>query len=361
MEPFIEKELIEPNRLQRITKKTPPGNALIELTNYLSKNPISKIDSAVLEEIETKFNLNIKKKFKDDFKEILTQFITHELDVKDIGKDTYLNIKKLSDFLQIEDKSFQDLYLDKSLNKFSELVTASLEKNKPIEETTDTLEIFKQHLHIPKEEYQSIIDKRRFDIVNNYFQEIIKDRRISPEEETDFRDLSKRLQVVVSHDADTEELIRKFRALWETENSDLIELSPDIMLQKSERCYFIQQATWSEFRKDSSRIRYGGVSSRIRISKGLYIRAGDIVYKKESKDELKPIDEGIFYLTNKRIIFSGEKGNRNIRYSRIIDTEVFSDGIGIHKDAGKNVCLLFDKDSELAHTLLNRLIRDSTQ
>jgi len=72
---------------------------------------------------------------------------------------------------------------------------------------------------------------------------------------------------------------------------------------------------------------YGGPS--FRVMKGLSIRVG--AFRAESHEELKIIDQGIFTLTNKRIVFSGSKRTVDFGLNKILSMEPYSDGIAIHR------------------------------
>lgn len=66
-----------------------------------------------------------------------------------------------------------------------------------------------------------------------------------------------------------------------------------------------------------------------RIAKGVYWRMGGFKSQSQSHDELKAIDEGILTLTDKRIIFSGAKYNREINLAKLIAVDPIWDGISI--------------------------------
>ena len=70
------------------------------------------------------------------------------------------------------------------------------------------------------------------------------------------------------------------------------------------------------------------------------------------------IDSGTAYLTNKRVIFMGEKGNKTIRLPKILDYEIYSNGVTIQKDAGKSPFLEFSDHPEHFGVLLGRMISE---
>lgn len=73
---------------------------------------------------------------------------------------------------------------------------------------------------------------------------------------------------------------------------------------------------------------YGGPS--VRLAKGLYFRVGG--FKAESHEELRNIDQGTLTLTDKRIVFSGNKKTINVNLKKIISINPYNDGISIRRD-----------------------------
>ena len=72
---------------------------------------------------------------------------------------------------------------------------------------------------------------------------------------------------------------------------------------------------------------YGGPS--IRIAKGVSWRMGAFSARSEAHEEMRNIDNGVFTLTNRRIVFSGKKRSVEIRLDKILSMEPYSDGIAV--------------------------------
>lgn len=97
---------------------------------------------------------------------------------------------------------------------------------------------------------------------------------------------------------------------------------------------------------------------RIRIMKGVYWRAGSIAPQRISEDEWRVIDEGTIYLTNKRIIFMGNNGNKTITLGKILGFEPYSNGIDIQKDSGKSPFLEFSTNIDIFSMILARVLNE---
>ena len=127
---------------------------------------------------------------------------------------------------------------------------------------------------------------------------------------------------------------------------------------KNELCYFQTEVKFYEYRKVTRRIRYGGPAVRIKIVKGLYWRAADYGVQVISDDVLMLIDSGNLFLTNKRMIFMGAKGNKVTKLNNILDFNPYSNGIEIQKASGKSPFIEFSQDIDIFTLMLDRVIRD---
>ena len=151
--------------------------------------------------------------------------------------------------------------------------------------------------------------------------------------------------------------IQKYRKYWDIENGELVPIESPINMQKNEHAYFSAQINWYEERTRTTTISYAGISSKFRICKGLYFKAGTIAPARNAEQYLKLIDKGTVFFTNKRIIFIGEHNNKTIPLSKVLSFTPYTNGIEIEKDTGKKPFFKFD-DSELMGIYLARLLRD---
>ena len=177
---------------------------------------------------------------------------------------------------------------------------------------------------------------------------------MSPEDEKHLNQLAEDLNVNLTF---TDNGLDKLKLLWQIENGELQGIESDINIQKSETLYYKAPIGWYEERTRTTNVNYGGVSTRIRICKGVYINAGSIAPSRHTEEYLKFIDSGDVYITNKRIIFRGEHGNKTIALNKILSYTPYNNGIQIEKDSGKSPCFKCD-DPELMGMYLSRVIDD---
>lgn len=143
-----------------------------------------------------------------------------------------------------------------------------------------------------------------------------------------------------------------------------IENSNDILLKKNEELYFTlglepdhNGIAWYEERTRTERVGYSGVTTNVRIMKGVSYRAGSVKPVTNTITENKVIRMGPVYLTNKRLVMLSDSAPGTIRLSSIVNIVTYSDGMRIQKDRGKDVVLV-GFDGELFSILVQRLIAE---
>lgn len=233
------------------------------------------------------------------------------------------------------------------------LLNADFDVDKFENELAETYDIEPKNL-------QSITKDNRIKGVSVVVENAIKDDVLTKDEISDIDLAFNRLGLTM------EDLPKKLENELKTnllyyaiENYSLEELAQqnvNIRLPKTEKC-FIQQhnINWIEQRSVTRRINYGGVTARVKIAKGLYYSAGSIAPDIRKENIWKSVDAGDFYLTNKRLILVGTK-SRNIPLNKILNIELFKDGILITKDTGRPVLLQGDLNFYALYLMMYRLM-----
>lgn len=111
----------------------------------------------------------------------------------------------------------------------------------------------------------------------------------------------------------------------------------DIPLDKNEVCYFVYSGMpLFEYRRVRNSVGYGGVSASIPIFKGIRFRVGKFATSPDVSTELTRIDTGTVYLTNKRVIFMGEYGNKVYPISKLLGMNYNDMFVELERTQGKN-------------------------
>ena len=105
--------------------------------------------------------------------------------------------------------------------------------------------------------------------------------------------------------------------------------NPPIILKKGEEAYLILNNV--EFREARSvRVSHGGGGGvSFRVAKGVTLHTGTGRGQSESHEEIRTIDTGQLVLTNKRLIFNGNKKTVPLQLNKIVSMNEYSDAIAI--------------------------------
>ncbi len=191
---------------------------------------------------------------------------------------------------------------------------------------------FASRIALPGEIADTISADLRKDYVKRFVVKIIDEERFSPDEEKKLEDLKRNLNVDFKFDDQLRWKMQKLKLYWELENLPLPVILPGIIFQKNEICHLqILSVQWYELRTVRQRVGYTGYSTSIRIAKGFYLRSGSYTPRTYTSEQMKLINSGTLYLTNKRIIFDGNAKNSNIRLEKIISFTPYNDGVEISK------------------------------
>jgi len=115
----------------------------------------------------------------------------------------------------------------------------------------------------------------------------------------------------------------------------------DILLKEKESAY-LEYITFLQETRAVRHYKSGGMG--FRVAKGVYL--GGSSGSSESKDEWRTLDKGRLILTNKRIIFDGQKENRTVPLEKIISVSPCLDAIEVSSENRKK-SMLFPVENPL--------------
>jgi len=355
---FEVKELLKPSLLDKLFKRLPSENAVIEINNLLARKEIKEISDKEFDEMISKYKFNVFSKFKKEFLELYKIFLRQCFSDKKITNEEFEQIVHLKNLLRVSDKDANILFDELATDIYKSSFKNVINDGEITEEERNNLIKLKENIAISDDLAEMIESEMAQKFVSNYLDKAVSDRRLSDDELKELDRISKNLNVKVSYDYQTKQQLDKYRLFWVIENGEIPIVNVDIALQKNEKCYFSTYTEFLEFRTVTQRINYGGVTGRIKIAKGVYYRVGSIKPQRVTSEQLVRIDSGKLYLTNKRLIFVGGRKNTSIRIDKILSITPYSDGVEIIKDSGKNPFFQFNADPEVFAMILTRLINE---
>ncbi len=354
------KDLKKPNFLQKVFGKNPIENSIIELNNLfaLNQKDLNKISPDQITEIEEKYKINFKNKFKENRIELYKILLQNCLmDLKLDNSDIEL-LNHIKDILKL-DRSDADSVLKLEVEKLYKQAVKNAVQDGELEdiEKEELLQL-QRDLSINDDVANDIYQKTVTDIYQVFVNDAIADERLSPDEETRLKEIALSLGIDYKIDSKSRETFDRYKLYWKIENAELPEVTSDISIQKSEKLHFKTYVNWLEKRAVTKRINYSGPTARLKIVKGVYYRVGSISPQRISEDEWLKIDSGKIYLTNKRLIFMGSKGNKTIPLTKILDIKAYKNGVDIMKDTGKSPFLEFSSEVDIFTLILIRLLNE---
>jgi len=120
----------------------------------------------------------------------------------------------------------------------------------------------------------------------------------------------------------------EYRASIINGNIPIIEVPDGILLKKDE--FTVMTDNPVEYCQEKTKTTYYGGGGSVRIMKGVTIRGGKGVPVKE--EYLATIDIGRLTLTNKRLIFNGNRKSTTIPLTKIASIDKYNDGIAVTKE-----------------------------
>jgi hypothetical protein len=357
--PFEKRALKSQNLFQRLARIKPRENAIAELNNLLARS--KNMRDIVLESIDviaSEYKVDFEKKFVTELKELYRTYVKCCLQNEDISDEEVEDLSYLRLLLHIGDDAGNEIYEYEAGLIYKQNVEKAIADGSLSEDEKQLLDRLRNRLRLT----ENITDTIRNESIQIYLQRrfdaALDDQRFTPQEEAELNTIAENLGANLIMDDNTTQALRKYRLYWQIENGEVPVIDVDINLQKTEKCYFTTEIGWHEYRRSIKRIRYGGPVARIKITKGLYFRAADYAIKPITNDVLTLIDSGQLFLTNKRLIFMGDKKNSSIKLNKILDFATYRNGVDIKKDSGKSPFLEFGDNVDIFSMTLARAIKD---
>ena len=355
---FKETPKKDPSFFQRLFKKEPVDNAFVELNNLLATKELKNITTADVNSISSRYKIDFLRKFPNKLKELYGKYLTFCLTDNKLQDEEIEELKKLKSLLGLKDKDIEEVHNQVAGQIYKKSFDQMIKDGRLEKKNEDFLEKLEQDLKISKSLAEKISGEARQLFIQNYVKKITADERLSPNELEELEAISKSLDVTLDLDSKSREAFNKMKLYWIIENGELPVIQADINLQKNETCFIQTQADWHELRTVTKRINYAGPSARIKIMKGLSYRVGSVSVERVTSEHMQHLDSGTLYVTNKRLIFTGQKKNANIKLEKILSITPYSDGIEVVKDAGRNPVFIVPSNADILSMTLSRVLNE---
>lgn len=150
-------------------------------------------------------------------------------------------------------------------------------------------------------------------------------------------------------------IFSRFRKNEQKNNSESVSLSPKekfkkmvpanpgIALNDDEVCLFMSDASIGKEKTHTTGYKSSGISSRIRIAKGLSVGSSNVhvTPTRETYWEKTPCR---FFVTDKRFIAISQKGGFNLKADKIIDMKLNADAVTLYTGSKTYIVFMTSED-----------------
>lgn len=355
--PFTVQAFEEESVWDRLLQRPHRENALIELTNRLAGG-VGNVSVEDRRAIEAQYEVDFSEDFPEQRERMLKDYLEYCLVDDDLMAGERAELNNLLEVLALTNESVQQVRTEAFEDAYRSALRERIADRRLNDDELAYLGRIQGQFQIGEEREREIRTEEASTVVRAMLNEASEDGLVSPEEDAEVQWTLANLDAESDLTEDEAGRWLRYRQYWDLENGPLPVVESGLNLQKNEVCHFLHATDWFELRTETRRVNYGGPTARIRIVKGIYWSAGSLGVQRVSRDVLRQIDTGVVYLTNKRILFVGQKRNMNIRLNRVLDFTPFTDGVEITKDAGRSPVFAFTENIDIFCLTLNRLLAD---
>jgi hypothetical protein len=344
MTPFVIKEKVQPSFVETILKREPKFNAIIDINNLLASKPVREVTIEEIQNISKSYNLDIKTSYRECLQNFYSHYLKycfqdHKLTEHEI--DDLLHLKRLL-FLTDEETSKINAKVGTSI--FEEETQKAIQDGRLSEEEKIFLEQLKTTLALHESIANKIYEQAAQDYFSDFFNSITSDNRISEEEEKELHEIAKSLGVNVEMDDAAKTTYDRMKLLWLIENGKIPSITVNLPLVNPEVCYFKTYVNWM-----------GCVKKAKTADEGPKLSKKSSIASIKPENDLNTLDKGTLYLTNKRLIFTGQKITKSIYFNKLEESIVFLNGVEVYYEDSKVNFILFSENIDVFSAILSKV------
>jgi hypothetical protein len=213
--------------------------------------------------------------------------------------------------------------------------------------------------NLTTEEYCAIRDT----VFNQVVARYTADRRVTDAEQDSVLQIGRRLDLSLSALEEVKSHMTYYHLLNTIETCAFHDLpatqASGVMLKPGEIDYFDFSSSLLEERVINRQYVGGSHGVSFRLMRGVSYRVGQSRGHLVSQTGIVPISDGKFVVTNKRLIFSGDKKSVNAPLDKLLDVEFYKDGVRFAlTNRQKPVMVQFytEQSAELAAMYVSRVL-----
>ena len=348
----------QPTFFQRLFGRPIKKNAVIEITNLLAENPIKAVSLPQVADILKRYDLGFGE-VMDSLLAIYRRVLAHVAADRELSANDRADLTHLQMILNLPDDGVVHRREEVLGDLYANSLAGALADGSISPEERTRLDGIAASFQLPAKKIEEVYRAQVLKLLQWQFNEILKDQRVTDAEEAHLREMAANFGVTMTHGSETQRLYDRCRLLARIEAGQLPAINAAITLQRGETCHASLDCTHNEIRKQTTSYRYSGPTASVKIIGPIRWRFGQVSLNRVSRDVMTQLDSGTLYVTNKRLLFDGAQNSKSIALKKIIRFTVFSDGIKIEKDTGKDQYFIGSGDSEVLGAVLERVIAQS--
>jgi len=203
------------------------------------------------------------------------------------------------------------------------------------------------------------LSKMRVQVYVHALRAAKADGQITAQEEQDLHQIQSFLKIPDEQIHASKVELARLRLLAELQagNPPTIH-APNVILQRAEVPHWSEPAALLEERVVGRRYVGGSSGLSIRIMKGVSYRVGQSRGALVTDTATLAVSHGDFVVTSRRVLFRGDRKSFNYRLDKLLDAQVFKDGVRITGDNGTPRTLKWGsgRNSEIVASILSLAI-----
>lgn len=357
---FRKKPLLESNLWQKIWNKKIPENFFIELNNLLSDKEMLNIKLDEVNRLCRRYrisNITMHSRRLSGFYHSYLQFC---LEDRKLSNSEIVELRHLKLLLGLSDRTVKQIHKSLALAIYGQELDKVMSDDVIDYQEQQFLDELCQNLYLPEELADRLLQEKAGKKLSHKLKEIMADKRITPEEEKEFRLLSENLGFTPSIDDRTQANLLRYKTYWQVENGELPRIEPGIALHSNEICHFGCEANWYETDNDTTNLEPQRLEGRVRVPRGVFWRSDEENLTGIPGSAWRKIDTGELYLTDSRLIFMGKMGRMVLNLSNIAGLIPYNDGTFVHRVKGKSPMIeIEEEEADIFALMLNRLLSEN--
>lgn len=214
----------------------------------------------------------------------------------------------------------------KTLNKkeFKQALLQAVNDGKITKEEIEELDKKKKEFGLSEED----IKEMKSEIFATAFAVAKSDEKVTKDEEQELLSIQKYLGLADSEIQSSKKELARLRLLNEIQQGNMPTIQvKNLVMQKEEKAYWLEPATLAEEKVLRRKFEGGSRGMSFRIMKGVSYRVGGFSGHSVSETGVVSVSNGELIITSKRIVFRGDKKTFAVKLDKIIDTQLFTNGL----------------------------------